>query len=79
VSIEKKMSEDWRKTFVIPIFKGIGDIQECGNCKRMKLMNESMKIWEKIIKKRIRGETSISEKKFGFMSVKSTMNFVLDN
>jgi len=29
VLIERKMPKQWRKTFVVPIFKGKEDIQEC--------------------------------------------------
>ena len=67
------MPEVWRKSFIVPIFKGKGDIQECGNYRGIKLMSHSMKIWEKIIEKRIRCETSISGNQFGFMPGKSTM------
>jgi len=73
ILIEGKMPEDWRKSFIVPIFKGKGNIQECGNYRGIKLMSHSMKIWEKIIEKRIRSETSISGNQFGFMPGKSTM------
>jgi len=60
--IEGKMPEDWRKSFIVSIIKGKRDIQECGNYEGIKLMSHSMKIREKIIEKRIRSETSISDK-----------------
>jgi hypothetical protein len=70
--IEGKMPENCKKSF-ISIFKGKGDIQEFGNYRRIKFMSQSMKIWVKIIEKRIRNETSISVNQFGFMPRKSTM------
>ena len=73
VLIEGKMPEDWRKSFIVPIFKGKEDIQECGNYRGIKLMRHSMKIWEKTIEKRIISETSILGNQFGFMPGKSTM------
>lgn len=36
----------------VMIFKG--DVQECGNYKGVKLMIHNVKIWEKIIDKRVR-------------------------
>jgi len=52
---------------MVPIFKGKGDVQECKNYKSIKLMSHNMKIWEKIIDKRIKSETSVSRNQFGFM------------
>jgi hypothetical protein len=48
VLVEGKMPVDQRKSFIVSIFKSKGDIQECGNYRRIKLMSHSMKIWEKI-------------------------------
>jgi hypothetical protein len=31
VLIKEKMSENWGKNFIVPIFKRKGNIQECGN------------------------------------------------
>jgi len=36
VMVERKMPEDWRKSFVVPIFKGKGDVQECRNNREIK-------------------------------------------
>jgi hypothetical protein len=38
VLIKRIMPEDWSKNFIVIIFKGKGDIQECGNYRRIKLM-----------------------------------------
>jgi len=63
------MPEDWKKFYC----KGKEDKQECGNYRGIKLMSHSMKIWEKILEKRIRSDTSISENQFGFTPGKLTM------
>jgi hypothetical protein len=73
VLIERKMPKDWRKSFILLIFKGKRDIQKCGDYRRIKLMSHSIKIWKKMIKKRIRREAIISENQFGFMPGKLTM------
>jgi len=65
--------EDWRKSFIVTILKGKGDVQECENYRRIKLMNHGTKIWENIIGKTVRSVTSISENQFGIMPGKSKM------
>jgi len=47
---------------------------ECGKYKGIKLMRHSIKTWEKIVEKKKRSKTSISENQFDFMSGKSTMD-----
>jgi len=71
--VEEKMPNKCKKSIVIPIFKGKGDVQECNNYRGIKLMSYSMKIWEKIIDKRIRGETAVTKDQFGFIPGMSTM------
>ena len=58
---------------MVPIFKGKGDVQDCGNYRGIKLMSHSMKISENIIDKRVRSETTVTRNLFGFMSGRSTM------
>jgi len=55
------------KSFVVPIFKGKEDVQKCGNCRVIKLMSRSMKIWKNIIEKKIRGVLFVTRNQFGFM------------
>ena len=73
---QEKMPEEWRGSLIIPIYKGKGDIQECGNYRGIKLISHTMKIWEKIIEKRIRDETTIGEEQFGFMPGRGTADAI---
>jgi len=34
----------WRKSVLVPLFKGKGDIQDCENYRSIKLMSHSMNI-----------------------------------
>ena len=70
--MEWKMSEEWRDSVVVPIFKENGDIQDCGNYRGIKMIYHTMKIWERIIDRRLRAETSIGEEQFGFMPSRGT-------
>ena len=50
---------EWRASVIIPIYKEKGDIiQDCGNYRGIKLMSHTMKIWERIIERRLREETT---------------------
>ena len=45
----ERMPEEWRRSVLIPIYKNKGDAQCCGNYRGIKLMSQTMKVWEKII------------------------------
>ena len=57
---KNKMPNDWRKSRMVSIFKGKGDVLECNNYRGIKLMSHTMKLWEIIIEARLR------EDQFGF-------------
>ena len=63
----ERMPEEWRDSVIVPIFKEKGDIQDCGNYRGIKMIYHTMKIWERIIDRRMREETSMGEEQFGFM------------
>ena len=50
----KKMPDEWRKSTLIPIFKGKGDVQVCENYRGIKLARRTLKIWETVIDRRLR-------------------------
>ena len=66
------MSEEWRVSTLILLFKNKGDAQVCGNYRGIKLQSHTMKLWERVIEKRISRETVIRENQFRFMPGKST-------
>ena len=68
----EQMPSEWRKSTLVPIFKNKGDAQSCTNYRGIKLMSHTMKLWERVIEARLRGEIDISEQQFGFMPRKST-------
>ena len=69
---KEKMTSKWRKSFLIPLFKEKGDVQNCNNYRGIKLISHTMKLWERIIERRLRQETKIGEEQFGFMPGRST-------
>nr|GEU96845.1 retrovirus-related Pol polyprotein LINE-1 [Tanacetum cinerariifolium] len=67
-----KMSDEWRLSEVIPIYKNKGDTQACSNYRGIKLLSHTIKLWERVIERRLRRETKVSENQFGFMLRRST-------
>ena len=67
-----KMPNDWRKSRMVPIFKGKGDVLVCNNYRAIKLMSHTMKLWEIIIETRLREIANIADNQFGFRPGKST-------
>ena len=52
---------------MVQIYKEKGDIQDCKNYTGIKLMSHTMKLYERIIERRVRGETLVGDEQFGFM------------
>lgn len=51
----ERMSEEWRSVQV-PIFKNMDDVQHCSNYRGATLISHSMKLWEIVVKARLRRE-----------------------
>ena len=66
------ISEEWRLSSLIPVFKNKGDIQESSNDRESKLMSHNMKLRKRVIERWIREEVTYSYLQFGFMPVRST-------
>ena len=73
---QQKIPTEWRDSVIIPIYKEKGDIQDCGNYRGIKLMSHTMKIWERIIDRRPREETTIGGEQFGFMPGRGTTDAI---
>jgi hypothetical protein len=56
----KKMSDEWRRSSLILIYKNKEDIQNCVNYRGIKLMSLVMKLWEMVIEIRLRIETRVN-------------------
>ena len=73
---QEKIPTECRDSVIIPIYKKKGDIQDCGNYRAINLMSHTMKIWERIIDRRLREETTIGDERFGFMRGRGTMEVI---
>lgn len=57
----RKTPNDQRKSILVPIIKNIRDVQSCANYYVIKLMSNTIKLWERVIECRLRGITKVSE------------------
>ena len=63
---------DWELTTLVPVYKGKGDPLECGSYRAIKLLEHGMKVYERVLEKRLRECVEIDAMQFGFMSEKGT-------
>ena len=67
--------DDWRNSILIHVYKGKGDPLVCESYRALKLMDQLMKVFERVLKKRIRCQVSIDNMQFGFMEREPLMPF----
>lgn len=77
---ERKIPTDWEKGMIVPIYKK-GDRKKCGNYRGITLLCHTLKIYERIIDRRMRLEVDnmLNEEQYGFRWGRSTIDpiFVL--
>ena len=67
----KGMPGEWKTSVVVPIFKGKGDVMDCGAYKKVKLRERAMRV-ERVLENRIKRLVTIDHMQFGLMSGKGT-------
>jgi hypothetical protein len=48
---EGKIPTDWRKSWMVCVYKGKGDALECGSYRDIKLLDKVMKVFERVLEK----------------------------
>lgn len=71
-----KMPDSWRKSVLIPLYKGKGDARTCGNYRSIKLLEHGMKVIERIFEERLRKTIVLDEMQMGFMPGKGTIDAI---
>ena len=69
----KGIPDEWKTSIVVPIFKGKGNVMNCGSYRGVKLLEHCMKIIERELE-RIRAFVDFDEAQFGFMPGKRTID-----
>ena len=59
---------DWQESFIVNLYKGKGDALNRGNYRGLKLIEQVMKVLERVVEGLIRQRVEIDEMQFGFMS-----------
>lgn len=73
---QERIPDEWRESLFLPIYKGNGDTQVCGNYRGIKLMPHTLKIWERIIERRLREEVKVDNDQFGFIPGRYTTDAI---
>ena len=63
---------DWELSTLVPVYRGKGDPLECGSYRGIKLLEHGMKVYERVLEKRLRESVTIDAMQFGFMPGKGT-------
>ena len=72
----EKMPDEWRRSVIVPLYKSKEGVKKCGNYRGIKLISHTMKLWEWVIKARIKKEVTIAEQQFRFMPERSTIDAI---
>ena len=63
---ENTIPSDWEESYIINLFKGQGDALARGNYRGLKLLDQVMKVLERILEVFIREKVNINDMQFGF-------------
>ena len=68
--------DDWRKSILVLVYKVKGDPLVCVSYRAIKLLEQPMKVLERVLENRIRCQVSIDNMQFGFMPGKGTTDAI---
>ena len=68
----EQVPQDWERSFMVNCYKGKGDALLRGNYRGLKLLDQGMKVCERIINTIIREQVNIDSMQFGFMEGRGT-------
>ena len=67
---------DWRKSCLVNVYKGKGDALACGSYRGIKLLDQVMKILERVLEKRIMERVTLDEMQCGFRPARGTIDAI---
>ena len=71
-----KIPDDWRKSWIVSVYKGKGDALECGSYRGIKLLDQVMKVFERVIEKKVRDRVQLDDMQFGFRAGRGTTDAI---
>ena len=63
---EETIPESCQMSELVPIYKGKGDVLECGSSRGIKLLEHGMKVAERVLERRLRQAVEIDKMQFVF-------------
>ena len=69
---EGKIPVEWDLSYIINCYKGKGDAMTCGNYRGLKLLDQGLKVVERIVEGFLRSHVDIDSMQFGFMPGRGT-------
>ena len=67
---------DWQESYIVNLYKGKGDALNRGNYRGLKLIEQTMKVLERVVEGLIRQRVEIGEMQCGFMSGRGTTDAI---
>ena len=67
-----KIPAEWDLSYIINCYKGKGDSMSCGNYRGLKLLDQGLKVFERVIETILRTHVNIDSMQFGFMPGRGT-------
>ena len=68
--------EEWKDSTTVPIYKGKGDPLQCGKYRGLRMLEHGMKIWEKVLDRRLKSVIDVGSNQFGFTATRSTTDAI---
>ena len=66
--------DDWKHSVLVPLYKGKGDVRDCGAYRGVKLLEHGMKVVERVLERRLRNVVTVNEMQCGFMPGRGTVD-----
>lgn len=74
---EGDIPPDWKNSTLVPVYKGKGDdALECSSYRAIKLLEQPMKVIERVLERRVRAQACIDDMQLGFMPRKDTTDAI---
>src|SRR3989441_962022 len=67
---------DWRRSWMVNVYKGKGNALECSSYRGIKLLEHVLKVLERVIETRLRKTVKIDDMQFGFSPGKGTTDAI---
>ena len=76
IILEGHIPSEWEVSYIVSLYKGKGDALERGNYRGLKLIDQVMKVLERVAEQLIRKKVPIDDMQFGFMPGRGTTDAI---